>query len=114
MTPKRYITGFVLSLALTCASFGIVWAHLAREHALISHALLASAILALAIIQLVVQLVYFLHFGRESKARDVLSFALAASLIAFIVIGSLWIMANLQHNGGIPYHGEVTPQTSND
>lgn len=114
MTTRRYITGFALSLILTCASFGIVWAHLARDHGLISHTLLASAILVLAIIQLVIQLVYFLHFGRETKVRDILSFALAASLIVFIVIGSLWIMANLKHNEALPYHGEVTPQNSND
>lgn len=113
MTIKRYITGFVLSLAVTCVSFGLVWIHTSSRHISISHSTLAASILALAIVQLVVQLVYFLHLGHKSKARDILSFALAASLIVFIVIGSLWIMTNLDQNHGIPYRGEVTPQNSN-
>jgi cytochrome o ubiquinol oxidase operon protein cyoD len=112
MTTTRYITGFILSLLVTCMSFGLVWAHMAKDHALISHSLLAMLVLALAIVQLAVQLIYFLHVGRESKTRDILSLILAGFLIVFIVIGSLWIMANLQLNHGLPYQGDITPQTA--
>lgn len=107
MSITRYITGFILSLLVTCISFGLVWAHLGKDHALISHSLLAIFVLTLAIVQLAVQLVYFLHVGRESKVRDILSLILAGFLIAFIVIGSLWIMANLTFNHDLPHEDSV-------
>lgn len=114
MTIRRYQIGFVLSMLLTCLSFSAVWLHYQTHHQFPTHTQLAVAIFAFAIVQLVVQLVYFLHFGRESRGRDLATFALAALLIGCIVIGSLWIMANLSNNHGVPYDGAPSPQTSTD
>jgi cytochrome o ubiquinol oxidase operon protein cyoD len=92
-TLRTYITGFILSVALTLAAYMLV----------VNHSLgslwLTAAIVALAILQLGVQLFFFLHLGRESKPRwnlTVFSFALIVVLI--LVFGSLWIMNNLNYN----------------
>jgi len=53
----------------------------------------------LATIQLFVQLIFFLHLDREPKPfwnLQVLMFA--AGVIVIIVVGSIWIMNNLNYN----------------
>lgn len=53
-------------------------------------------ILGLAVVQLFVQLIFFLHLGRESRPRWNLAMLLFAFMIIGIVAGgSLWIMSNL-------------------
>ena len=54
-----YITGFVLSVALTIATYLVVTHH---NQAGVS---LAVLLLSLATLQLAVQLVFFLHLGRD-------------------------------------------------
>jgi len=114
MSTHRYQIGFVLSLLITALSFGAVWLHEQTHHQLPTHTELALVILALAIVQLLVQLIYFLHLGRETKSRDVLALTFAGMLIALVVGGSLWIMANLMQNHGLPYNGDITAQDSED
>lgn len=51
----------------------------------------------LASVQLVVQLLFFLHLGEESKPRwKLLSLIFALIILGIIVFGSLWIMFDLQ------------------
>lgn len=115
MTIKRYLTGFIACILLTAASFALVEVHLSSGHQLPTHAELAAGILVLAIMQLVVQLVFFLHIGRESKHRDIAALVFALTLIGIVVGGSLWIMANLTHNEAVPfYDSSITPQASTD
>lgn len=98
---KSYIAGFALSIALTIASFGLARQHVDSGHDSISHTSLFVAIFVLAVTQLAVQLIFFLHLGREQKPyKQSLSFLFVVFIISFLVIGSLWIMANLDYSHG--------------
>lgn len=104
-----YIIGFLLSVALTLISFFLA-------PYLGSFAI--PCIVASALAQLLVQLVFFLHFGREKDAGwNVGIFSFAMVIIGILVIGTLWIMNNLAHlhiytpAGTELYdHGVVAPQ----
>jgi cytochrome o ubiquinol oxidase operon protein cyoD len=57
------------------------------------------AIVVLAVVQFVVQLVFFLHLGRETKPRwNLMAFLFMLLVVFIVVVGSLWIMANLDYN----------------
>jgi len=92
-TLLSYSIGFILSIVLTLAAyFGVV------NHLLSSNVLIA-AVLGLAVVQLLVQLLFFLHLGRESKPRlNLISFLFAGMVVLIVVFGSLWIMYNLDYN----------------
>jgi cytochrome o ubiquinol oxidase operon protein cyoD len=93
--------GFVLSILLTMASFGLVQLHVNSSHESISHAALSVTVFVFAMTQLAVQLIFFLHLGREQKPRiQSLSFIFVTLIITFLVAGSLWIMANLDYSHG--------------
>ena len=94
----NYVIGFILSLGLTLTAFWLVHKHVASGHRYPSDKFMVAAIMALAVVQLMVQLVYFLHLDRETKPRwnlAALSFMFIVLLI--VVIGSLWIMSNLNY-----------------
>lgn len=94
-----YILGFGLSLLLTLIAYGLVSQHVNGMHSFLTHKFLIGVVLVLAMTQLVVQLVFFLHIGREDKPRWNLQALLFAILVvAILVIGSIWIMANLDYN----------------
>lgn len=87
---KAYVIGFTASILLTFASFSLVIFNV------LSGSHLVYAILSLAFIQAVVQLIYFLHVGQEAKPRwETLVFLFMVLLLAIVVIGSLWIMYDL-------------------
>ncbi len=87
-----YLVGFVLSVLLTIGAYWLV-----VNHILIGWHLV-GAIIVLAVIQLIVQLFCFLHLGRESKPRwNLFVLLFAALIILIVVIGSLWIMSNLNY-----------------
>lgn len=92
-TLALYVSGFILSLILTDA------AYLAVTEQLFSGSVLMWIIIGLAILQVLVQLYFFLHLGRETKPRWKLVVLLFMLLVLFIVVfGSLWIMQNLDYN----------------
>ena len=92
-TLTSYVTGFVFSIALT------VLAYIAATQHTLSRRMLISTIAGLAVTQFLVQLVFFLHLGRETKPRwKLLVFGLMILVVAILVIGSLWIMYNLNYN----------------
>jgi cytochrome o ubiquinol oxidase operon protein cyoD len=96
-----YSVGFGLSLALTLVAYISVTQDIASGWALI------FILTGLALVQLLVQLLFFLHLGRESKPRwnfQVMLFA--AGVVLIVVFGSLWIMKNLQYN----HSKSLTPQ----
>lgn len=58
-----------------------------------------TAITILAVAQLLVQLVFFLHMGKESKPRwNAIVFSFMLLVVGIIVIGSIWVMNNLHYN----------------
>lgn len=101
-TSAKYATGFVLSLVLTILAYLVVTAHVNSNHTSLAHSTIVYIISVLAIGQFFVQVVYFLHLGKESNPqwnRMLLAFMTLVVLIVFF--GSLWIMENLDyHHGG--------------
>lgn len=86
-------TGFVLAVCLTLAAYFVVANHwLYGVWAVV-------AVVALAIVQLLVQLIFFLHLGREGKPRwNLAAFFFMLIFLFIIIAGSLWIMYNLNYN----------------
>lgn len=89
-TYKTYITGFILSLALTLAAyFAVVW----------QAPVTLWVIIALAMIQLIVQMVFFLHLGQgEDGHWNLTVFFSTVAIILILVAGSIWIMNHLNYN----------------
>jgi len=88
-SKKTYVIGFVLSIVLTLIAFALVKADIDY---------VAPVLLALAVTQLFVQMVFFLHIRRGGKPRwNAWAFGFAAVVVAILVIGSLWIMSNLNY-----------------
>ena len=57
------------------------------------------ALVVLAIAQIGVHLVFFLHITTgPDNTNNVLALAFGVLIVTLIIVGSLWIMANLNHN----------------
>ncbi len=94
---KSYAIGFVLSIVLTLASYLLVTENLLTGKTLV------YTIVVLGLIQAVVQLIFFLHLAEESKPRwNLLVFLFMLLVLLIIVIGSLWIMYNLDYHMMMP------------
>lgn len=88
-----YTTGFILSIVLTLAAYYFV------VNDTFAYRELIAIIIGLAVAQLMVQLFFFLHLGKESKPRwNLIVFSFMLLVVGIIVIGSLWIMDNLDYN----------------
>jgi cytochrome o ubiquinol oxidase operon protein cyoD len=91
LTP--YVVGFVLSLVFTFIPYYLV------VNKTLAGDMLLAAILGFAMLQLVVQVVFFLHLGREKKPHFNLIFLIATiATIMGIVAASIWIMDHLHYN----------------
>jgi len=87
-----YAVGYTLSLVLTGTAFLVVATKAFDARGLI------LAIVSLAVAQLFVQLLFFLHLGRETKPRwKLIVFMFMLMVLAILVVGSLWIMQNLNY-----------------
>lgn len=109
-----YILGFILSIILTLIPFGLLMLYQIPGQMLLSLPMLTAIFIVAAIAQLLVQLFFFLHLGRESKPRwNAVSAAFALFIVIVVVGGSLWIMSNLQHTdvSDVYTDGIITPQT---
>lgn len=88
-----YVAGLVLAAALTGASFlvaggGVVWGPA-----------IPAALIALAIGQMGVHLVFFLHITTgPDNTNNVLALAFGTLIVGLVLVGTLWIMANLDHH----------------
>jgi cytochrome o ubiquinol oxidase operon protein cyoD len=92
-TLISYVLGFSLSVLLTLAAYLSV-----ANHALMGKSLVL-VIAGLAVVQLFVQLLFFLHLGRESRPRwNLLVFSFMLLVVGIVVGGSLWIMDNLNYH----------------
>lgn len=87
-----YTYGFIYSILLTLTAYIVV------THHLFSNTVGLLVIVGLAFAQLIVQLLFFLHLGRETKPRWKLGFFIFTIIIVTIMVGgSLWIMKHLTH-----------------
>ncbi|TLU73787.1 cytochrome o ubiquinol oxidase subunit IV [Lichenicoccus roseus] len=88
-----YGIGFVLSIILTGAAFGLVM------EPVLPHVATLLAIAGLAAVQVFVHLFFFLHMNGSSEQRwNVTAFAFAVLTVAILIVGSLWIMHNISEN----------------
>jgi cytochrome o ubiquinol oxidase operon protein cyoD len=88
-----YLVGLGLAVLLTATSFFIAGTNLVWQPSI------PVAIIVLAIAQMGVQLVFFLHITTgPDNANNVLALAFGLLIVFLVIAGSLWIMANLNHN----------------
>ena len=88
---RSYLIGGVLSLLLTLAAFGVVWA------GILSGGTELLIVAGLGALQMVVQFRFFLHLDLRRSHRDDLHLVLFTVLIVSLMVGgSLWILFN-QH-----------------
>ena len=91
------ILGYAIGLALACA-LTIVSFAVAAGYGWIYQPGIAVMLLVLAVAQMGVHLVFFLHITTgPDNTNNILALAFGTLIVALIVIGSLWIMANLNH-----------------
>ncbi len=100
----RYSTGFITALVLSVAAYQLVvsgW--------VTSGGWLAFILLVLAAAQMIVQVAFFLHLRSEQKPRwQTYSYAFTWLMLLVIIIGSIWIMRNLDYNM------HIAPEQVND
>jgi cytochrome o ubiquinol oxidase operon protein cyoD len=97
---RLYVTGYVLSLYLTIMAYFLV------SQRIFSRQTLILAAVGLALTQFVVQLIFFLHLGTETRPRwKLIVFMFMITIVMILVFGSLWIMSNLNYR--------MTPQQIN-
>jgi len=90
---RGYLIGLALAAGLTAASF------YAAGSGLIYGPAIPAALLALAVAQMGVHLVFFLHITTgPDNTNNVLALAFGILIVTLVIVGSLWIMANLNHN----------------
>jgi cytochrome o ubiquinol oxidase subunit IV len=90
---QTYLIGLTLAIALTAASFWVV-----RTNVIYGPGI-PVALVALAVAQMGIHLVFFLHVtSGPDNTNNVLALAFGILIVCLVVFGSLWIMANLNHN----------------
>jgi cytochrome o ubiquinol oxidase operon protein cyoD len=88
-----YLAGLVLATLLTATSFFVASTDLVWEPSI------PVALVVLAIAQMGVHLVFFLHITTgPDNTNNVLALAFGLLIVILVMAGSLWIMANLNHN----------------
>jgi cytochrome o ubiquinol oxidase subunit IV len=88
-----YLIGLGLAIVLTTTSFFIAGTDLVWQPSI------PVAIIVLAIAQMGVHLVFFLHITTgPDNTNNVMALAFGLLIVFLVIGGSLWIMANLNHN----------------
>lgn len=88
-----YLLGLLLAVGLTVASFWIAGSDLVWGPGI------PAALLALAVAQIGVHLVFFLHItSGPENTNNTLALAFGVLIVLLVVVGSIWIMAHLNHN----------------
>lgn len=92
-TMTSYVIGFILSLICTFIPYYLV------VHQTLSKNALTATILGFAVVQMMIQVFFFLHLGREKKPHwNALFLVSTIGIILVVVGGSIWIMNNLHYN----------------
>jgi cytochrome o ubiquinol oxidase operon protein cyoD len=88
-----YLIGLGLATLLTLVSFFIARTTLVWEPSI------PVALAVLAIAQMGVHLVFFLHITTgPDNVNNVMALAFGVLIVFLVIAGSLWIMANMNHN----------------
>jgi cytochrome o ubiquinol oxidase operon protein cyoD len=90
---SSYLIGLGLATLLTIVSFFIARTTLVWEPSI------PVALAVLAIAQMGVHLAFFLHITTgPDNVNNVMALAFGVLIVLFVIGGSLWIMANMNHN----------------
>ncbi|MGG4608126.1 cytochrome o ubiquinol oxidase subunit IV [Providencia sp. Me31A] len=90
---KTYLIGFILSVILTVIPFWMVMEGTASTSTIL------WTVVGMAVVQILVHLVCFLHMNTSSDERwNLVAFLFTMLIIGIVVVGSLWIMYNLNIN----------------
>ena len=90
---QSYVIGLVIAAALTAASFSLL------DENVVWGPAIPVAIAVLAVAQIGIHLVFFLHVTTApDNTNTVLALGFGVLIVALIIAGSLWIMANLNQN----------------
>lgn len=88
-----YLVGLGLAILLTATSFFVAGTDLVWQPSI------PVALVVLAIAQMGAHLVFFLHITTgPDNTNNVLALAFGILIVILVIGGSLWIMANLNHN----------------
>jgi cytochrome o ubiquinol oxidase subunit IV len=88
-----YLVGLALAILLTATSFYVAGTDLVWAPSI------PVALVVLAIAQMGVHLVFFLHITTGSdNTNNVMALAFGVLIVFLVIGGSLWIIANLNHN----------------
>ncbi|WWO97364.1 MAG: cytochrome o ubiquinol oxidase subunit IV [Candidatus Dasytiphilus stammeri] len=91
---KTYLIGFIMSIILTIIPF---WLVINRK--IFPYTSVLIIVLTCAILQIIIHLRCFLHIDYSMQQRwNLLTLIFTINIIAIFVIGSLWIMGNLNYN----------------
>ena len=98
ITVGGYLTGFVLSVALTAIPF---WLVMGKVFA--SSTVTTFVILGFAIVQIYVHMVFFLHMTSKAEGGWTwMSLIFTIVLVVIALSGSLWVMYHLKTNMTLP------------
>ena len=90
---RIYTLGLALAVTLTLTSFWVA------NTSLLWAPGVALGLAVLAIAQMGVHLVFFLHITTgPDNTNNVMALAFGVLIVVLLMTGSLWIMANLNHN----------------
>ena len=90
---RSYLIGLGLATLLTVVSFFIARTTLVWQPSI------PVALVVLAIAQMGVHLVFFLHITTgPDNVNNVMALAFGVLIVFLLIVGSLWIMAHLNHN----------------
>lgn len=92
LSLAKYVIGFLGSVAVTMAAYLLV------TRGGVSRDVTIGIISALAVVQFIVQMVFFLHVADERKPRfKLMVMCLMLMVVLIVVVGSIWIMNNLNY-----------------
>jgi cytochrome o ubiquinol oxidase operon protein cyoD len=88
-----YLVGLALAILITVVAFFI------SGTSLVWGPSIPIALVVLAIAQIGVHLVFFIHITTgPDNANNILALAFGVLIVMLVIVGSLWIMINLNHN----------------
>jgi cytochrome o ubiquinol oxidase operon protein cyoD len=90
---RTYLVGLGLAILITVVAFFIARTTLVWQPSI------PVALFVLAIAQMGVHLAFFLHITTgPDNTNNVLALAFGVLIVGLLIVGSIWIMANLNHN----------------
>jgi cytochrome o ubiquinol oxidase subunit IV len=90
---RGYLAGLGLSVAATVVAFFLSGTTLVWQPSI------PAALIVLAIAQMGVHIVFFLHITtRPDSINNIMALAFGVFIVFVLIVGSVWIMSNLNHN----------------